>query len=766
MLPQPLRTALLALALALALAPAALAAPGWRSTPFSPPSIPLAVRSPYLSAWLPQGGGTPLNGAWPQFWAGQTVAWTGLARVDGAAYSFLGVPSVPGANYTRATQKSFEFTATQSIFVLAAGPVDLTVTFLSPVETDYAKLSTPLAYMHVAAAATDGAPHRVQLYSDVSAEWVSGADAWDVEWATTGTDSDTDTDTDTATDTTTADTDAAAPRDVVRHEVKLASPAPYEEVNDQIQYGSLHYAILDDRPHQKPTPPTTTTFQTGQDTLTRGAFLRTGALPNTRDGAFRAVGASWPVFALARDLGVVGGSPASRRAGDSDADAGNSADAPPDADASSDSTSTTAHAASALFAIGHIRDPAVRYAVGAGRTQARSLFFWSRGRDVGEVISAFLHDYAPALARARALDARIARDAGKVSAAYAGLVALSVRQAVGACELTIARDAAGRWDERDVMLFMKEISSDGNLNTVDVIFPATPLFLYLFPALGQALLEPLFRYQAAGLYPNKWSVHDMGAHYPKAAGHPDGEDEAMPVEESGNMLIMALSYARASGDLTQIRRYRALLDQWTQFLIEDSLIPTNQLSTDDFAGRLANQTNLAIKGIIGIRAMAEIEALLGDTAKAANYTAIAADYVKRWQVLSASTTGPHLTLAYGQSDSWGLAYNLFSDVHLKFNLFPKAVYDQQTAWYKTKINQYGIPLDTRHTYSKTDWLVWTAGIVTDDAVRAQIIAALAAFAANGLNNVPLSDLYDTVSGLNQGFRARPVVGGHLALMLL
>lgn len=31
----------------------------WTSTPFSPPSIPLAVKSPYLSTWLPQGSGTP-----------------------------------------------------------------------------------------------------------------------------------------------------------------------------------------------------------------------------------------------------------------------------------------------------------------------------------------------------------------------------------------------------------------------------------------------------------------------------------------------------------------------------------------------------------------------------------------------------------------------------------------------------------------------------------------------------------------------------------
>ena len=65
-------------------------------------------------------------------------------------------------------------------------------------------------------------------------------------------------------------------------------------------------------------------------------------------------------------------------------------------------------------------------------------------------------------------------------------------------------------------------------------------------------------------------------------------------------------------------------------MITDSLIPANQLSTDDFAGTLANQTNLAIKGIVGIKAMSEIAKLTGDTAKADNYSVSAASWIWRW----------------------------------------------------------------------------------------------------------------------------------------
>lgn len=71
------------------------------------------------------------------------------------------------------------------------------------------------------------------------------------------------------------------------------------------------------------------------------------------------------------------------------------------------------------------------------------------------------------------------------------------------------------------------------------------------------------------------------------------------LEESGNMVIMTLAYAQRTGDTEYLTKHYATLKGWTQFLVNDSLVPANQISTDDFAGPLMNQTNLAIKGIIG-----------------------------------------------------------------------------------------------------------------------------------------------------------------------
>ena len=139
------------------------------------------------------------------------------------------------------------------------------------------------------------------------------------------------------------------------------------------------------------------------------------------------------------------------------------------------------------------------------------------------------------------------------------------------------------------------------------------------------------------------------------------------------MLIMTLSLAQKANDTTLIKQYYNLLDQWTQYLIEDSLIPAEQLSTDDFAGRLANQTNLAIKGIIGIKAMSEIAKIMGDTEKAHNYSSVASSYVQQWQKLALSSDKTHLTLAYGNDATWGLAYNLFADKLLGLNFIPQSV---------------------------------------------------------------------------------------------
>ena len=256
-------------------------------------------------------------------------------------------------------------------------------------------------------------------------------------------------------------------------------------------------------------------------------------------------------------------------------------------------------------------------------------------------------------------------------------------------------------------MFMKEISSNGNTQTIDVVFPMHPIILFFNPSLMKLLMDPMYENQESGHYPNKWSIHDLGKHFPNATGHPDGQDESMPVEECGNMLIMTLVYAQKTGDIEYLKQHLPILTQWTQFLVNDSLIPASQLSTDDFAGTLQNQTNLALKGIIGIRAMGEISHLVGDDSEAQRYNAIAADYIEKWQEygIARDAQPPHTTLNYGANESHGLLYNLWSDLELGLKLVPQSVYDMQSAFYPTVKNQYGVPLDTRHTWTKSEHII-------------------------------------------------------------
>ncbi|KZV98212.1 DUF1793-domain-containing protein [Exidia glandulosa HHB12029] len=675
------------------------AAPSWTSSPLEPASIPLAVRSPYSQAWL--AGGHALSESWPTFWTGGPFSWAGYARVDGVAYRTMGLAGIEGAEV--AQQTSVSVNASSTHFVLIAGGVELLYTFVSPVEpTDLAKQSLPLSYMSVTARAVDGRAHEVQVYADISAEWVSGDVQKTANWSLEKT----------------------ADGRVLAHKVQLANEELFTEVDDRIEHGSAYLAT---------TQSASLTFAQGADIDTRKDFVANGRLSGLLDTNFRAISDNWPVFAFASSLGSV---------------AATGVQAPP-----------------FVLALGHIRDPVVQYVTKAGM-QTRSPLWMTKWGSALDAISAFLGDYDQALAAAGTLDARISRDGiNGASDNYASLLRLSLRQALATFELTVSKKADGSLDATDILAFMKEVSSNGNMNTVDVIFPFWPLVLYANPALGKYLLEPIFKYQSTGLYPNKYAVHDLGAHYPNATGHNDGQDEPMPLEESGNMIVMALSYAQRTGDKSQIQQYSALLAQWTQFLISNALVPASQISTDDFAGALGNQTNLAVKGIIGIAAMGEIMKLNGDSARADTYTSFAKDYVTRFRALATSRDKSHLKLSYGDDASWGLVYNLYADKLLGLNLFPQDLYDTQTAWYKTKMDNFGIALDTRHSYTKSDWQIWTAAIADDDLKGALVDAVLRYAGTSDINSgAPLSDWYDAKNGSTVGFRARPVVGGHFAVL--
>lgn len=376
----------------------------------------------------------------------------------------------------------------------------------------------------------------------------------------------------------------------------------------------------------------------------------------------------------------------------------------------------------------------------------------------------FYNDYQESTGLATDLDNKVASDSlAAAGQNYLTLTSLSVRQTFGALQFT--------GTDSDPLVFLKEISSNSDIQTVDVIFPAIPLILYTNPNLLDYMLKPLFLNQENGHYPNTNAIHDLGT-FPVARGYPDGSDEPMPLEECGNMIIMVLAYAQRTNDNAYLTAHYPILKQWAGYLVDEALIPADQISTDDFAGSLANQTNLGLKGIIGLRAMSEISDRTGNSDDAQTYLDTATSYIAQWQGFGLNTAAspPHATLSYGDGASHGLLYNLYANSLLGFeyDFVPQSVYAMQSDFYPTVALEYGIPLDTRHTYTKTDWMMWCAAI-TSPETRDVFLQLVAGWIDSTPTNLALTDLYDAGTGdypPGLQFTARPVAGGHFALLAL
>jgi hypothetical protein len=500
------------------------------------------------------------------------------------------------------------------------------------------------------------------------------------------------------------------------HRFALQTQAAYSEVADQGEWGNWYYATsgADGMTHRS-----------GADGDVRSQFITTGALDNSNDDNHRAINDRYPVFAFSNNLGRVGNSQAN-----------------------------------SLFTIFHAQRDGAQLNTGSGLESVPS--YWSGQYGTDEDALAFFHgDYNNIYDKSVQLDGKITNDAVAVGGQdYLTVVSLGAREALGATSV------AGT--QQNPYIFMKEISSNGNMNTADVIFPASPIFLYLNPTWLKYLLDPLYIIQENGLYPQDFALHDIGAHYPNGTGHGDGIAQEQPVEESGNMLIMTLAYAQKTGDTAYLSAHYKYLRQWADYLVKNCLIPANQQSTDDFAGLLANQTNLALKGIIGIQAMSEIAKLTGQTS---NYSSIASDYISKWQdlAIARNATPPHTTLSYGDTASHGLLYNLYADALLQTNLVPRSVYEMQSAFYPTVSDTFGTPLDTRHDWVKSDWEMFAAAVAGDDT-RNEMVSRLARWVGDTPTNSPATDLYQAqTGGYAEGlphFAARPVVGGWYALLIL
>ena len=364
-------------------------------------------------------------------------------------------------------------------------------------------------------------------------------------------------------------------------------------------------------------------------------------------------------------------------------------------------------------------------------------------------------NYQAIMERCRAFDELIYDDAEKAGGKkYAEICSASYRQVISAHKLFTDKEGNLLW-------FSKENNSNGCVNTVDLTYPSAPLFLVYNPELQKAMMTSIFEYSASGRWNKPFPAHDLGT-YPIANGQVYGGD--MPIEEGGNMVILAAAISKIEGNADYVKKYWDLLTTWTNYLVEYGQDPENQLCTDDFAGHWAHNANLSVKAIMGVAGYSEMARMLGLYDVAEKYAGIAKKMAVKWEEMA--NEGNHYRLAFDRENTWSQKYNMIWDKMWSLNLFPNNVISKEINYYLTKQNPYGLPLDSRKEYTKSDWIIWTATMSPDQATFEKFINPLYKYINETTSRVPISDWHHTDSGEWVGFKARSVIGGYWMKVLM
>jgi hypothetical protein len=656
-------------------------------TPLRPPAIPLAIHDPSFSLWAM---GDTLTGGPTRHWSGTPQPLTGLVRVDGATYRFLGSDRA----YPALPQVSLTVTPTSTVAVEANAAIELTVTFLNPLlPRDLDLLSRPVTYLTWSCRSRDGKPHDVSLYLDATGALATNDASQFVDWSRGQAG---------------AASDANA-LDLLR--IGTRDQAVLQRFGDNVRqdWGWFYLAIPRRQSHE---------WAAG-NRLDRAAFAHSGHLAGGDDlDAPRQPASHYPpapTLNLVLALGEVGATAVERH-----------------------------------ILLAFDERPPIEY-----MHQRLRPYWMLQHPNFGALLDAAEADYSSIPARAAAFDRSLTDQLeGAGGPEYAAIATLAFGQAIAAHKLVVDADGTP--------FFMpKENFSNGSISTVDVIYPSAPEFLLLNPTLVEAQLEPVLRYAAGPRWKFPFAPHDLGV-YPRANGQQYGggeisEDDQMPVEETGNLLLLVDAIARQENSAAFAARWWPQLTKWADYLMANGLDPENQLCTDDFAGHLAHNANLSLKAIEAIAAYGQLAARLHHADIADRYQSAAHHMAQQWVTMD--TDGDHFKLAFDRPGTWSQKYNLVWDRILGLDLFPPQVAATAVAFYRGHLNAYGLPLDNRASYTKLDWTVWTATLASRPADFEALIHPVFEFLQHSPSRVPMTDWYDTISGKQVGFQARSVVGG-------
>jgi hypothetical protein len=387
--------------------------------------------------------------------------------------------------------------------------------------------------------------------------------------------------------------------------------------------------------------------------------------------------------------------------------------------------------------------------------------YWKRnGATINDVLTQGVGNVTKIRERCGIFDEQLLGDLTKTGGEkYSQLCALVYRQVWAANKI-----AAG--PDKQPYMFSKENFSNGCIGTVDVLYPHTPFLLFFSPAMLKASLVPVLNYAESDHWKYDYAPHDLGQ-YPFATGQVygmgGGDGSRMPVEESGNMLIIIGALAKVEGNADFSVQYWDLLTKWADYLVKEGYDPENQLCSADMFGHLAHVTNLSLKAILGIGAYAQLCEKRGKKEDAAKYRKIAEEYAAKW--LKDAADEGRTRLAFDKPGTWSMKHNLVWDSILGTNLFPTSLAEQEIAWYKKVQNQYGLPVDSRTDNSLIDWVLWSITPAKSKADFDELFVPIYNYVNETPSRVPLSDWFFTPNAKKRGFQARSVVGGVYIKML-
>ena len=388
--------------------------------------------------------------------------------------------------------------------------------------------------------------------------------------------------------------------------------------------------------------------------------------------------------------------------------------------------------------------------------------YWNRnGKTIEQAIKEAIADFPALRERCDAFSDKLAADAYMAGGArYADILSLAYRQVIAAHKLVLDEDG-------EILFISKECFSNGCAATVDVSYPSTPMFLLYDTELVKGMMRPIYKFAASDAWRFDFAPHDVGQ-YPLLTGQVYGLNKdtgefrfesQMPVEECGNMIIMEANVALAEGNADFAAAHIDTLKTWCEYLIKYGNDPENQLCTDDFAGHLAHNCNLSLKAIMGIMGMSIITGMLGDAESSDKYRRIAKEMADGWCERALNPDGLSYKLAFDRDGSFSMKYNMVWDKIWGTGLFDRSVYERETESNLSHMNEYGLPLDSRAEYSKSDWLVWTATLAPKGSDFKKFISPLWRFYNETHDRNPMTDWYDTVTAVQVGMIHRSVQGG-------